>query len=316
MSPSRVPSEPVDPGQDAPGNAPVPPSGGLVIVATPIGNLADLSPRGCDALAGAAWVLCEDTRVTRRLLERHGIGAKLVAFTDHADARQRARHIAAMRQGARLALVSDAGTPLLSDPGQALVAEAIGAGVPVSIVPGPAASVAALAVSGLPTTPHLFLGFLPPRRAAAMRALEPVMAAEAAGLAASLVFYEAPHRLADTLSLLAGRLGARPAAVVRELTKRFEEIRRGPLPDLARHYATHPPRGEITLVVGPAPPPGADEAAMPRLLGQAMARMSMREAVAAVAEATGLSRREVYRAALALRSDHEPGQQGIEPDQA
>ena len=277
---------------------------GLVIVATPIGNLSDLSPRGRAALADATYVLCEDTRVTRKLLGRHGLAAKLVAFTDHAGPAERARHIGAIQAGASVALVSDAGTPLLSDPGQALVAEAIAAGVAVSIVPGPAASVAALAVSGLPATPHLFLGFLPPREAAARKALEPVLAAERAGLAATLILYEAPHRLAETLGLLAELMGARPAAVARELTKRFEEVRRGTLAELAAHYALHPPRGEITLVVGPAPPAVPDQAAMPDLLLSALRQMSLREAADAVARATGLPRREVYRAALALRSEH------------
>lgn len=289
---------------------------GLVIVATPIGNLSDLSPRAAAALAAARYVLCEDTRVARKLLERHGIAAKLVAFTDHAHEGERARHIDAIRAGALLALVSDAGTPLLSDPGQALVAEAIAAGLAVSIVPGPAASVAALAISGLPATPHLFLGFLPAKQAASRRALEPVLAAERAGLAATLILYEAPHRLAATLALLAELLGERPAAVVRELTKRFEEVRRGTLPDLARHYGAHPPRGEITLVIGPAPPAPPDRAEMPALLRAALARMRMKDAVDAVARATGLPKREVYRAALAERSARETREQGIEPEQA
>jgi 16S rRNA (cytidine1402-2'-O)-methyltransferase len=288
----------------------------LIIVATPIGNLGDLSPRAVGALREAALILCEDTRVTRTLLTYAGIGTRLSSFTDHDDGGVRARHVAAMAAGATIALVSDAGTPLLSDPGQALVADAIAAGVAVSIVPGPAASIAALAISGLPAAPHLFLGFLPARDSAARRALEPVLAAEAAGLAATLVFYEAPHRLADTLALLAGLLGPRPAAVVRELTKRFEEVRRGTLDVLAAHYAVHAARGEITLVVGPAPAAAADAQAMPALLADALARLEFKDAVAAVASATGLPKREVYRAALALRSAHQPGQDGVEPDQA
>jgi 16S rRNA (cytidine1402-2'-O)-methyltransferase len=310
------PPETIDADEDAAPQAAMPRMPGLVIVATPIGNLGDLSPRGRAALAEATYVLCEDTRVTRKLLDRHGIAAKLVVFTDHAGADERARHIAAIEAGARLALVSDAGTPLLSDPGQALVAGAIAAGIAVSIVPGPAASVAALAVSGLPATPHLFLGFLAARESGARKMLEPVLAAERAGLSATLVFYEAPHRLAATLALLAELLGPRPAAVARELTKRFEEVRRGTLSDLARHYASHEARGETTLVVGPAPEAAADAAAMPALLAEAMARMSMRDAVDAVARATGLPKRDVYRAALALRSSHQAGQQGIEPKEA
>jgi 16S rRNA (cytidine1402-2'-O)-methyltransferase len=293
-----------------------PSRGGLLIVATPIGNLGDLSPRAVAALGDAAYVLCEDTRVTRTLMARHGLATRLVSFTDHDDAARRARHVAAMAAGARIVLVSDAGTPLLADPGRMLVEETIAADLSVSIVPGPAASVAALAVSGLPAVPHLFLGFLPPREGAARRMLEPVLAAEAAGLAATLVFYDAPHRLAATLALLAALLGARPAAVVRELTKRFEEVRRGTLDVLAAHYADHAARGEITLVVGPAPPPAADAVAMPALLDAALARLPMKDAVASVAAATGLPKREVYRAALDRRSADQPGQQGVEADEA
>jgi 16S rRNA (cytidine1402-2'-O)-methyltransferase len=304
---SIQPPDASDPGEDALPAAPAPPPAGLVIVATPIGNLGDLSPRARQALADAAYVLCEDTRVSRKLLDRHGIAAKLVSFTDHTGAGERAAHLAAMNAGAAVALISDAGTPLLSDPGQALVAEVVAAGINVSIVPGPAASVAALAVSGLPTTPHLFLGFLAPKVSGARRALAPVLAAERAGLSATLIFYEAPHRLAQTLALLAELLGPRPAAVVRELTKRFEEVRRGTLPELAAHYAAHAARGEITLVVGPAPEAQPDAAALPELLGAALKRLSMREAVDAVASATGLPKRDVYRAALELRSADEAG---------
>lgn len=314
MSPPSPPS-PEDAAPDADLPAPARFGPGLVIVATPIGNLGDLTFRARDALREADLLLCEDTRVTRRLLARHGIaGARLAAFTDHAGAADRARHIAAMQAGARLALVSDAGTPLLSDPGQALVAEAIAAGVPVSIAPGPSAPVAALALSGLPAVPHLFLGFLPAKESAARRALDPVRAAEASGLSATLLLFEAPHRLAATLTLLAELLGPRPAAVARELTKRFEEVRRGTLPDLAAHYARNPARGEITLVVGPAPAAAADAAGMPALLARALADLPLREAVDAVAAATGLPRREVYRAALDLRaSAQKAGEDGVEP---
>jgi 16S rRNA (cytidine1402-2'-O)-methyltransferase len=274
---------------------------GLVIVATPIGNMADTSPRALAALAEAAYVLCEDTRTTRKLLTRHGLAAKLVAFDDFSDAVAREKHIAAMRQGARLALVSDAGTPLLSDPGYRLVQATIAAGLPVSVVPGPAASIAGLVVSGLPPTPHLFLGFLPAKAGAARKALETVVAAEAAGLAATLIVYEAPHRLAETLALLAGMFPGRPAAVARELTKLFEEVRRGTLEELAAHYALEAPRGEIVLLVGPAAAPAPDAVGLEQRLAAAMARMPMRDAVDAVAAATGMPRRAVYTAALKLK---------------
>lgn len=314
MSPPLSPPDEDDaPGPGLPASARFGP--GLVIVATPIGNLGDLTFRARDALREADLLLCEDTRVTRRLLARHGIaGARLSAFTDHEDQAARARHIAAMQAGRTVALVSDAGTPLLSDPGRMLVAEAIAAGVAVSIAPGPSAPVAALALSGLPAVPHLFLGFLPAKEAAARKVLDPVRAAEAAGLAATLVLFEAPHRLAATLALLAGLFGPRPAAVARELTKRFEEVRRGTLPELAAHYAGHAARGEITLVVGPPPEPAPDAAAMPALLARALSNQPMRDAVDAVAAATGLPRREVYRAALELRAlAQKPGEDGVEP---
>jgi 16S rRNA (cytidine1402-2'-O)-methyltransferase len=299
-----MPSEPspqhAAPEAEAPSPAgPLP--AGLVIVATPIGNLADISTRALTEFARAQYVLCEDTRTTRKLLSRHGIAARLVAFDDFSDASTRHKHVAAMLGGARLALVSDAGTPLLSDPGYRLVSEAIARGIAVTVAPGPAASVAALVVSGLPPSPHLFLGFLPPKQGAARKMLETVVAAEAAGLSATLILYEAPHRLADTLALLAEKFGDRPAAVARELTKLFEEVRRGTLPGLAAHYAAHAARGEIVLLVGPAPARGAEAEGLEAKLAAAMATMPMRDAVDAVAAATGMPRRAVYAAALRVR---------------
>lgn len=313
--PSPSPAPPRLPPAAAPGKA-MPRAGGLVIVATPIGNLDDFSPRAQATLAAADLILCEDTRVSRKLLARYGIAARLQSFTDHTAASERARHVARMRAGAAIALISDAGTPLLSDPGQALVAEAIAAGITVSIVPGPAASIAALAISGLPVAPHLFLGFLAAKASAARRMLAPVLAAEQAGLAATLVLYEAPQRLAATLALLAELLGARAAVVVRELTKRFEEVRRGSLPELAHHYAGRAVKGEITLVIAPAPAELPDHQQLPALLRQALAELGMREAVDAVARASGLPKRAVYRAALALKSADQAGKERIQPDQA
>lgn len=295
-----MPSEPSP--QHAAPEAEAPSSPGLVIVATPIGNLADISSRAIAELGRAAYVLCEDTRTTRKLLSRHGIAAKLVAFDDFSESSAREKHIAAMRGGARVALVSDAGTPLLSDPGFRLVSESIAAGLPVSVAPGPAASVAALVVSGLPPAPHLFLGFLPAKAGPARKMLETVVAAEAAGLSATLIFYEAPHRLAETLALLASMFGDRPGAVVRELTKLFEEVRRGMLPELAAHYAANAARGEIVVLVGPAAAQAADAEGMEAKLAAAMERMPMRDAVDAVAAATGMPRRAVYAAALKVKS--------------
>jgi 16S rRNA (cytidine1402-2'-O)-methyltransferase len=205
-------------------------------------------------------------------------------------------------QGARLALVSDAGTPLLSDPGFRLVRAATEAGVAVSAIPGPSAGLMALTLSGLPPHPHLFLGFLPPRQAARRAALAPVVAAERAGLRATLILFEAPHRAADTLADLADMLGPRPAALARELTKRVEEVRRGSLAELASGCAADPPRGEIVLVVGPAPEAAAlSPGAVDGLLSAALGRGdSVKDAADAVAAATGVARREVYARALAL----------------
>jgi len=275
---------------------------GLVLVATPIGNLGDLSPRALATLRDADAVLCEDSRVTGGLLARHGIAATMIPLHDHNEAAQAPRLIGRMKSGERFALVSDAGTPLVSDPGYRLVREAIAAGVAVSAVPGPNAAVMALLLSGLPPHPFLFLGFLPARagpRAAEVARLRQV---ERAGLAATAVFFEAPHRLAEALAALAEGLGAdRPATVAREMTKRFEEVRRGTLGDLAAHYAAQEARGEICIVVGPAAEEAAGQDELDARLRAALAAgLSLRDAAASVAEATGARKREVYRRALEL----------------
>jgi 16S rRNA (cytidine1402-2'-O)-methyltransferase len=285
---------------DPPGGPAAP---GLTLVATPIGNLGDLSPRALAALKDADAVLCEDSRVTGGLLSRQGIAATMIPLHDHNEAAQAPRLVERMKGGERFALVSDAGTPLVSDPGFRLVRAAIEAGVAVSAVPGPNAAVMALALSGLPPHPFLFLGFLPARDGPRAAELARLRGIERAGLAASLVFFEAPHRLAEALAAMAEALGAdRPAAVARELTKRFEEVRRGTLGDLAAHYATAGARGEICIVVGPAPAEavaGAEEVEA-RLRAAFAAGLSLRDAAASVAEATGLKRRDVYRQALDL----------------
>jgi 16S rRNA (cytidine1402-2'-O)-methyltransferase len=284
-------------------NASSPPRrGGLTLVATPIGNLDDLSPRARAALADADAVLCEDTRVTAKLLARHGISAATLALHDHNEAALAPRLVERMQAGEALALVSDAGTPLLADPGYRLVRAAIAAGVAVTATPGPSAALMALTLSGLPPHPFLFHGFLPPREAARAAELERIAALETAGLAATLVFYEAPHRSSETLAALAGALGAeRPAALARELTKRFEEVRRGTLAELAAGAERDPPRGEVVLVVGPAPPPApATGNDLDAALRAALATLSVRDAAAHVAEATGLPRKRVYARALEL----------------
>ncbi|NMJ40945.1 16S rRNA (cytidine(1402)-2'-O)-methyltransferase [Roseomonas sp. JC162] len=279
---------------------------GLVLVATPIGNLGDISPRALAALKNADAVLCEDSRVTGGLLARQGIAATMIPLHEHNEAAQAPKLVERMIAGEGFALVSDAGTPLVSDPGFRLVRAAIAAGVTVSAVPGPNAAVTALALSGLPPHPFLFLGFLPAKAGPRSAEIARLRGIERAGLSATLVFYEAPHRLGEALTAMAGGFGAdRPAAVARELTKRFEEVRRGTLGDLAAHYATAEARGEICVVVGPAP---EEAAAGPEDLDAALRAalstgMSLRDAAASVAEATGLKRREVYARALQLFRD-------------
>ncbi|MES2712651.1 MAG: 16S rRNA (cytidine(1402)-2'-O)-methyltransferase [Pseudomonadota bacterium] len=281
---------------------------GLVLVATPIGNLGDLSPRALDTLRAADAVLCEDTRVTGGMLARHGVSVTLIPLHDHNEAAQAPSLLARLRGGARLALVSDAGTPLVSDPGYRLVRAAIAEGLPVGAVPGPNAAVMALTLSGLPPHPFLFLGFLSARDGARAAELQRLRTVERAGLAATLIFYEAPHRVPESLAAMAEAFGAdRPAAVARELTKRFEEVRRGTLGQLAQHYGVNAARGEVAIVVGPAPEEEAAEGAVEDQLRAALAAgLSLRDAAATVAEAMGLPRKQVYQAALALpRGGHE-----------
>lgn len=294
----EIPSDQTAP--DAQPGAAAPPDG-LVLVSTPIGNLQDLSPRAIAALRAADTLLCEDTRVTARLCAVFGITATLVAVHDHNEQGRIPQVLRWLAEGKRVVLVSDAGTPLVSDPGFRLVRAVLEAGLPVGAVPGANAALLALTLSGLPPQPFLFVGFLPPRGAARRAALARLRAAERAGLGATLLFYEAPHRLAEALADLAEVLGPRPAAVARELTKRFEEVVRATLPELAARYAETPPRGEITLVVGPPPEEAAPaEADLDALLRAALEGHSLKEAVAEVTAATGQPRRVVYARALAL----------------
>jgi 16S rRNA (cytidine1402-2'-O)-methyltransferase len=274
---------------------------GLVLVSTPIGNIADLAPRGRDALAGADLVLCEDTRHTGRLLATLGIQAKLRPLHEHNEDAEIPSILAQLREGRSVALVSDAGTPLISDPGYRLVRAALAERLAVSAVPGANAAMMALTLSGLPPQPFLFLGFPPPRHGMRRAGFGTLRAAERAGLRATLIWHEAPHRLAETLADMAAAFGARPAAVARELTKRFEEVRRGSLSDLAGHYAAEPARGEVTVVVGPAEE--ADPEDLDGLLRTALANTSVKDAAALVAAATGLPRKTVYARALALHAE-------------
>ena len=272
---------------------------GLVLVSTPIGNLGDITKRAAETLRAADLVLCEDTRHTARLLAALGIQARTRPLHDHNEEASLPAVLALLRRGACVALVSDAGTPLVSDPGFRLVRAAIAEGLPVTAAPGASAATMALVLSGLPPLPALTLGFPPPREAARRAAFGVLRAAEQAGLSATLIWYEAPHRLAATLADLAFVFGARPAAVARELTKRFEEVRRGDLPALAAQYAEHPALGEVCVVVGPAP---ADDgtAGLDERLRAALSSNSVKDAAAMVALATGLPRKVVYARALEL----------------
>ena len=267
---------------------------GLYIVATPIGNLSDLSPRAAATLAGADLIAVEDSRVTAKLLHHIGVKRPMLPYHDHNADRVRPGLIERMRSEA-VALVSDAGTPLISDPGYKLVRDARAAGIPVTTIPGPSAVIAALTLAGLPTDRFAFFGFLPAKAKAAA-------VAEAANFKGSLVFYESGPRLAATLAMLCDGLGDREAAIVREISKRFEETVAGTLAGLAARYAAAPPKGEIVIVVAP---PGDAEAAgaaeVDAALREAMTRLSPSRAAAEVAGRLGLPRRAVYERAQKLK---------------
>jgi 16S rRNA (cytidine1402-2'-O)-methyltransferase len=277
----------------------------LVLVSTPIGNLGDMTTRAVTALKLADIVLCEDSRVTGRLLSALGLRARLEPFHDHNEDQRIPALLAAAQSGQKLALVSDAGTPLMSDPGFRLVRAMVAAGAAVTAIPGPNAAVTALALSGLPPHPYLFLGFPPPRGAARRTAFAALRAAEGAGLSASMVWYESPHRIAEMLADLLTVFGDRPAALARELTKHFEEVRRGPLSALIAGVAADAPRGEITVVLAPPDAAQAESRAetLDDRLRVELERSRLREAVAIVAAETGLPRRQVYARALALAGE-------------
>lgn len=269
---------------------------GLYIVATPIGNLGDLSPRAASVLTRAETIAVEDSRVTAKLLQRLGVKRPMTPYHDHNADKVRPGLIARMATQA-VALVSDAGTPLISDPGYKLVREARAAGIAVTTLPGPCAAIAALTLAGLPTDRFFFLGFLPAKDKARAEAI-----AEVAEVRATLILYEAGPRLGATLRALADGLGDREAAVVREISKTFEESVLGPLSDLAERYREGGPKGEIVVVVGP---PGPRATASPEdadaLLRAALAQLPAAKAAGEVARATGLNRRELYARAMAIK---------------
>ncbi|MFY8048863.1 MAG: 16S rRNA (cytidine(1402)-2'-O)-methyltransferase [Erythrobacter sp.] len=273
------------------------PEPGLYIVATPIGNLADITLRAIQVLGGAALIACEDTRVTGKLLKHLGIKARLQRLDDHAPPEVRARIIAEALH-APVALVSDAGTPLISDPGYRLVREARDAGVNVVAVPGACAAIGALAIAGLPSDRFLFAGFLPVKD----KAREEVLVG-LAGVAASLVFYETAPRLEKSLRAIAKLWPAREVAVARELTKLHEECRSGTATALADHYAAHPPKGEIVLLIGPPSEEEAPVLDIDALLRAALAEAGPGKAAGQVAKASGIDRAVLYARALELKGE-------------
>lgn len=272
---------------------------GLYIVATPIGNARDITLRALDLLAVADVIACEDTRVTKKLLLMHGIACPTVAYHDHNAARMRPQLIERLKKGEIVALVSDAGTPLISDPGYKLVTAVREADIAVTALPGASAPMAALASAGLPTDRFLFAGFLPSKTVARRKAL-----VELAGISATLVFFEGAPRLAASLGDMAAELGSRQAAVMRELTKKFEEARHGTLEELAAHYGdAGRPKGEIVILVAPADdqvvPLEQDE--IDALLVAELGRGRVKDAAKIIAEQTGLPRRDLYNRAIVLR---------------
>ena len=271
-------------------------SPGLYIVATPIGNLSDLSPRAAAILSKADAIAVEDSRVTAKLLAHIGARRPMVPYHDHNADRVRPGLVARLGREA-IALVSDAGTPLISDPGFKLVRDAREAGHAVVTIPGPCAAIAALTLAGLPTDRFFFLGFLPAKAGAKAGAIK-----EVSGIKATLILYESGPRLSATLGTLADILGDREAAVAREISKRFEECVTDKLSALSARYADAPPKGEIVIVVGPpgeAPTPSIEDA--DSLLAQALKRLPAAKAAGEVAKATGLNKRDLYARALAMK---------------
>ena len=269
---------------------------GLYIVATPIGNLGDITLRAVDVLRRCDGIACEDTRVTGKLLKHLGISRPMWRYDDHSEHRDRSRLVDSMRQRA-VALVSDAGTPMISDPGYRLVNDCRAEGIPVTVVPGACAAIAGLALSGLPNGRFLFGGFLPSKDKARREALE-----ELAGVDATLIFYDTAPRLGKSLAAIAETLPDREIAVARELTKLHEELRRGLPSGLIAYFEANPPKGEIVLLVGPPPESVAREEDADAMLIDALRTMKVSQAAAQVAKATGMDRKILYARAMELRS--------------
>ncbi|TIM76817.1 MAG: 16S rRNA (cytidine(1402)-2'-O)-methyltransferase [Mesorhizobium sp.] len=276
----------------------------LYLVATPIGNLADITLRALETLAAADIVACEDTRVSRVLLDRYGIRRRTSAYHEHNAGEAGPKLIAALLAGQSVALISDAGTPLISDPGYRLVGEALYQGIRVVPIPGPSAPLAALTASGLPSDAFLFAGFLPVKTGQRLARLEALKT-----VPATLIFFESPRRLAETLGAMIEALGgARKAAIGRELTKTFEEIRTGTLQSLADHYATaDTPKGEIVICVGPSEATADEPADIDRLLRSLAAEMPASKAAAEAAKMTGGQKQALYRRLLELKDSGKDG---------
>lgn len=273
---------------------------GLYLVSTPIGNLRDITLRALDVLQKADLVLAEDTRVSGKLLSAYGIKARLQRYDDHIGAAVRPQILGRLASGERIALVTDAGSPLVSDPGYRLALEAAGQGSKVIAIPGASAVLTALAVAGLPTDRFLFAGFPPPKTAARRAFLE-----ELKPIRATLVFFEGASRLGDSLKDMAAVFGPRPAAVARELTKLYETVVRGSLDELAADPKLQAPKGEIVVLVGPGAEASLSAEDADAALAEAVQRLGPSEAASEVAKATGLNRRELYRRAVELKGGHD-----------
>lgn len=297
---------PIDPSVKAPDDPrdsqSIPPTG-LLLVSTPIGNLADLSERARHALAKSDIILCEDTRRTARLLAAYDIRVRMEALHDHNEDARIPAILERLRAHERVALVTDAGTPIVSDPGYRLVRAVVAAGLEVTALPGANAAITALVLSALPPSPFLFLGFPHPRKNARRAQFSQLRSAERAGLIATMIWYEAPHRLIDMLTDLLDVFGNRHAAVARELTKRFETIKRERLSQLLAHFSQEAPRGEITVLIGP--PEDADLEDLDGQLRRTLMTESVKDAAAIVSAATGLPKKTVYGRALQLVAERE-----------
>lgn len=273
---------------------------GLHLIATPIGNLADITLRALSVLDRADVIYCEDTRHSRTLLAHYAIGGTLKPYHEHNAEAERPRILATLESGKVVALISDAGTPLISDPGYKLVRDCLAAGHHVESVPGPSAVLAALSVSGLPSDAFFFGGFLPPRSAARKERLR-----DLASVPGTLIFFEAPQRLVESLTDMADVFGTRAGAVARELTKLHEECVRAPLSELASIFAVRDVKGEIVILVGPAGQGAVTDQQISDKLSVALGQMRLKDAAKAVADALGVPKTRVYDLGLALKSDRD-----------